>query len=75
MLLGSELDLIKSEKTPDTKIRRYYSENDKESRNSPVNRYDPDVHTHNHACPETRERLVRNGHLHVDIEPYPYSDA
>jgi hypothetical protein len=34
MKLGSEPDLVKSEKTPDTKRRRYHSENDKESRNS-----------------------------------------
>jgi hypothetical protein len=32
--LGSEPDLVKSEKTPDTKRRRYHSKNDKESRNS-----------------------------------------
>jgi hypothetical protein len=30
MKLGSEPDLVKSEKTPDTKRRRYHSENDKE---------------------------------------------
>ena len=34
MLSGSEPDLIKSEKTPDTTIPIYHSENDKESRNS-----------------------------------------
>jgi hypothetical protein len=34
MLSGSEPDLIKSEKTPDTTIPIYNSENDKESRNS-----------------------------------------
>jgi hypothetical protein len=60
MLLGSKLDLSKSEKTPDT-----------ESRNTPQ----LDVHTHIHDCPEIRERLVRNGHLHVDVEPYQYSNA
>jgi ankyrin repeat protein len=93
MKLGSEPDLIKSEKTPDTKRRRYHSENDKESRNSPQSiasfrsenvHYDCPltpvesklhVHNHNHDCPETRERLVPNGHSHVDIEPYPYSNA
>jgi transient receptor potential cation channel subfamily V protein 2 len=34
MKLGSEPDLFKSEKTPDTKMRSYHSKNDKESRNS-----------------------------------------
>lgn len=93
MKLGSEPHLIKSEKTPATKRRRYHSENDKESRNSPQSiasfrsgnvHYDGPltpvesklhVHNHNHDCSETRERLVPNGHSHVDIEPYPYSNA
>jgi hypothetical protein len=47
MLLGSELDLSKSEKTPDT-----------ESRNTP----ELDVHIHNHVCPEIQKRFVPNGH-------------
>jgi hypothetical protein len=93
MLSGSEPDLIKSEKTPNTTIPRYHSENDKENRNSSESiassrrknvHYDSpltpvgaelDVHTHNHVCPETQERSVPKGHLHVDVEPYPYSNA
>jgi transient receptor potential cation channel subfamily V protein 2 len=89
MKLGSEPDLVKSGKTPDTKRRRYHSENDKESRNStqPIASFrgkdgsltpvgsELDVHTHNHVCPEIEERLVPKRHLHVDIEPYQYSNA